>query len=125
MLDKRTEKMLSIINTQCEEGSYKILEIDELLSLLPSKYHLDREGLKDIINYLCEREYIKSKYFDEKVYCISPLPKGRLYHENAVLEIKNKFSYKKLVFAAFLGSVFGGILGAAFYAVILKILGGF
>lgn len=123
MLDKRTEKALSIINTQCEEGSYKVLDANELLSLFPAKYRPDREGLNDIINYLCEREYIKIKYSDDKVYCLSPLPKGRLYHENAVLEQKNKFSYNRLVLAAFIGSVFGGLLGAALYGIILKILG--
>jgi len=123
MLDKRTEILLNIINNSCEEGSYKVLEISEFLNQFPPKKCPDKDGLADMVNYLRERDYIKCKYSDDKVYCIAPLPKGRLYHENAKIEQKNKFSYKKLVYMAFLGSVLGGILGAAIHAVVLKFFG--
>jgi hypothetical protein len=76
-----------------------------------------------MMEYLKVREYIKCKYSDDKVYCVAPLPKGRLYHENALIEQKNRFSYKRLVFTAFLGSVLGGALGAAIHAIVIKIFG--
>lgn len=123
MLDKRTEILLNNINKSCEKGSYKVLEKKELLCGFTEKYRPDKDGLSDMINFLCEREYIKCKYTDEKVFCIAPLPKGRLYHENILLEKKNKFSYKRLVFTAFLGSVLGGILGAAIHAIVINFFG--
>lgn len=123
MLDKRTVILLSAINRSCEEGSYKVLETSDLLSAFPVKYRPDKDGLADMIHFLCDREYIKCKYSDEKVFCIAPLPKGRLYHENALSEQKSKFSYKKLVFMAFLGSVLGGMLGAAIHAIVIKFFG--
>lgn len=123
MLDKRTEILLNAINNLCEQGSYKVLEEGDLLHCFPPKYRPDSDGLADMVSYLCDREYIKCKYSDKKVFCVSPLPKGRLYHENALREQKNKFSYKRLVFMAFLGSVLGGMLGAAIHAIVLKFFG--
>lgn len=124
MLDKRTELILSAINTKCEEGSYKVMEAADILSQLPKQYAMDGEGLSDIINYLCDREYLKCKYSDSKVYCLSPLPKGRLYQENAATEKKQRFSYKKLLIWAFIGSVLGGALGAGAYQFIITLIGG-
>lgn len=123
MLDKRTEALLCIINRCCQEGSYKVLDKQEVLSQFVLKYRPDIDGLNDMMDYLRDREYIKCKYSDDKVYCVSPLPKGRLYHENALMEQKKKFSYKRLVFMAFLGSVMGGMLGAAIHAAVIKFFG--
>ncbi len=123
MIDKRTEILLGAINKCCEEGSYKVLEKSELLATFPVKYRPDGDGLCDMVNYLCEREFVKCKYSDENVFCLAPLPKGRLYHENRVEEQKSKFSYRKLVFMAFLGSVLGGMLGAAIHAAVLRFFG--
>lgn len=123
MLDNRTEMLLNIINMYCQEGSYKVLDKDDVLLQFVPKYRPDRDGLDDMMNYLMERDYIKCKYTDFKVYCVSPLPKGRLYHENTLIEQKKKFSYKRLVFMAFLGSVLGGMLGAAIHAAVIKFFG--
>lgn len=123
MLDKRTESVLLAINGMCEEGSYKIIEIADLLDNIPHKLRPDRDGLADIITYLEEREYIKCKYSDENVYCLAPLPKGRLYKETMEEELKSRFSYGRLVVMAFLGSVLGGALGAVIHAIVLAIIG--
>lgn len=123
MLDKRTEALLNIINLYCQEGSYKVLDKDELLLKFTPRLRPDLDGLNDMIEYLMVREYIKCKYSDDKVYCAAPLPKGRLYHENARIEQKNKFSYKRLVLTAFIGSVMGGMLGAAIHAIIIRFFG--
>jgi hypothetical protein len=123
MLDKRTEMLLIAINNRCGEGSYKVLEKSELINAFPQKFRPDNEGLSDMVNFLCEREYLKCKYSDDNVFCLSPLPKGRLYHENSLNEQKNKFSYRRLVVTAFIGSVLGGVLGAAIHAVVLRFFG--
>ncbi len=123
MLDKRTEMVLLTINGFCEEGSYKIINCEDLLSRIPPKMRPDKEGLADIISYLEEREYIKCKYSDENVYCLAPLPKGRLYKETLEEEMKSRFSYGRLVVMAFLGSVLGGALGAVIHAIIISLLG--
>jgi hypothetical protein len=123
MIDKRTEILLDAINRSCQKGSYQVIEKSSLINSFPAKLRPDPEGLADMVSYLCDREYIRCKYSDENVFCLAPLPKGRLYHENAQSEQKNKFSYKRLVIAAFLGSVLGGALGAALHALILRFFG--
>lgn len=117
MLDKRTESVLSGINTLCAEGTYKILETEEILAVLPRKFKIDADGLKQMVKYLKDRDYIDVKYSDEQQYCLCTLPKGRLYFESVGKEKREggKRS-KRLFWAAFLGgiggSVIGGVIGA-------------
>lgn len=40
MLDKRSEALLRIINKECNEGSYRVLEVDDLIRLMPKNLKL-------------------------------------------------------------------------------------
>lgn len=84
MLDARTDCLLIFINDTCREGSYRIFRTEELVRAFPAKYAVDSEGLFLMLDYLCARDYVTVKYRDEETICLSPLPKGRLFHENAV-----------------------------------------
>lgn len=124
MLDKRTERILDIINNKCEDGAYKVLESQDIIAALDGPAQVDTDSLSDIIDYLCEREYVRCKYSDKGTYCIAPLPRGRMYYEKKEEQQRSRTSYRRLVVLAFLGSLLGGALGAAVHAFILKMIGG-
>lgn len=110
MLDKRSIALLDIINGICSNCGYKVLDIEELVSLMPKEYGVDIETVRESISALSEREYISVKYEDEKEVCLSPLPKGRMVFENKVDgEIKSKKDKKSYFAYCFLGSFFGAI----------------
>jgi hypothetical protein len=119
MLDKRTSSVLACINELCEEGTYKVIEAEELIKSLPVKFMTEEDGLKQMIKYLKEREYINIKYSDDKVYCLCPLPKGRLYFEQENSEKSDSSKkFKEFLWTAFFGAMAGSIIGAVITAII-------
>lgn len=117
MLDKRSESLLNIINRECNEGSYKVIEVDDLIRLMPNKYKTDFDMISQLMGYLRNGEYISIKYSDKEVYCVSPLPRGRRIFE---VEQEEKREKKKKNFKSFFLSffylilIFGACLGAAY-----------
>lgn len=113
MLDKRTGALLFRINALCKEGGYKIVEEKELLSCFPQSE--DGESLAHTLSYLKERGYIDIRYAEDGVYCLTPLPDGRLYFETALRERSDDLRRKRSAFfltllGAFLGSLAGALL---------------
>ena len=117
MLDKRSEAMLRIINEECKEGSYKVLEMDDLIRAMPKKFKIDTDGISQLIGYLKKGEYLSVKYVDNEVVCLSPLPRGRRIFE---VEEENKKQKKrkklKIFFIIFLSLVlaFGVVLAGSY-----------
>jgi len=107
MLDKRSEALLRIINEECKEGSYKVLEVDDLIRSMPRKYKIDSEGIAQLMGYLSSGEYVSVKYGDEEVFCVSPLPRGRRIFE--VEEDERKFR-KHIKFKHFLFFIVGAAI---------------
>jgi hypothetical protein len=122
MLDKRSEALLRIINRECSEGSYKVIEIDDVIRLMPSKFKVDFDTVNHLMGYLKNGEYISIKYSDKEVFCVSPLPRGRRIFE--VEKEEKKVSKKKLlkfilISFVYLMLIFGACLGAAYVATLL------
>lgn len=114
MLDKRTGALLFQINALCKEGGYKIIEERELLSRQSGSAE-DKECLSRTLSYLKERGYIDIRYAEEGVYCLCPLPDGRLYFENVLRERSEDSRRRRSMFAltlagAFVGSFVGALL---------------
>lgn len=107
MLDKRSEALLRIVNEECKEGSYKVLEVDDLIRAMPHKYKIDSEGIAQLMGYLSSGEYVSVKYGDEQVYCVSPLPRGRRIFE--VEQDEKKFK-KHIKFKYFLFFIVGAAI---------------
>lgn len=82
MLDKVTSNVLNAINENCKDNSYVIIKSSDINMYLSQKKQLDNESIKETVDYLAEREYIKLKYSDEETYCLTMLPKGRLFSED-------------------------------------------
>lgn len=119
MLDKRSKSALRFFVEECSEGSYKILETEDIIRRLPKNLKVDAEGVAQIIKYLENGEYISVKYADTEQYCLCPLPFGRQFIESFDQEEKlrkqNKFYAIKNAVSAFIGSTLGAILGTLIY----------
>ncbi len=117
MLDKRSEELLRIINRECNEGSYKVIEVDDILRLMPRKYRIDLDAINQIMGYLKAGEYISLKYSDKEVFCVSPLPRGRrifeVEQEEKRMRKKNKVRFIFMTF--FFSALIFGICLAAVY----------
>ena len=83
MLDQRTATLLNHVNALCADGTYKIIEQEELLSCFPAKMGMDGESLSKTVSYLQENGYLDVKYAQDGTYCLCPLPEGRMYVERA------------------------------------------
>jgi hypothetical protein len=112
LLDKRTSALMSMINEECNEGSFKVLEIEDIIASLPKRYKLDRVNLKQMMDFLVERDFLEVKYYDDNEYCLSPMPKGRLYHEQAREEKKIKARQREFIIYTIMGSFFAAFAGA-------------
>lgn len=112
MLDERSKSVLKYLVKECSEGSYRVIEANELLGALPKKYKPDETSISLCMDYLEKGNYISIKYKDAKMYCVTPLPFARQILESESNEQeKAKKLYKMgsllyiLVFVcAFLGS---------------------
>lgn len=82
MLDIKSKIVLKILNKECPNGAYKIVDSSDIISAMPNKYKVDSEGLEHILNYLERQDCISIKYDDENVYCIAVLPYGYEICEN-------------------------------------------
>ncbi len=113
MLDGRTAILLNRINELCRDGNYKVIERGELLSAFPAYLSQGAEGLDGLLSYLAEHEYIDVKYADREggVYCLYPLPAGRLFVEKQEAQAREK---EKNLVRFFLSALAGGLLGGAF-----------
>ncbi len=113
MLDKRSLKLLDIINGECKGDGYKIFAFSDLSLMMPDGLELSSEEIKDSISTLKERELISVKYEDEEEVCVCPLPKGRLIFENRIdEEIEKQESARKYFFYSAVGAIVGGVLSS-------------
>ncbi len=96
------KKVLKKILDECPDG-YGVFDLEDLCSCAP---RLTNVQVKSILKHLENAGYISVKYYDEKSYCLSPLPKAKQLFEEK--------TYKKiwLFVAIFLFAFLGGFLGS-------------
>ncbi len=68
--------MLSILAKECGDGSYKIVELPDVIMALPKRYRMDSDAVKHIITHLERQDIISVKYDDDDVFCLAVLPYG-------------------------------------------------
>lgn len=90
MLDYRSAIVLKYLVKECKEGSYSIIDVDDIVLSMPKKFKADKEIILQIMEYLSNGEYISVKYSDDDQYCLCPLPFGRQFVEKDELQNKNK-----------------------------------
>lgn len=123
MLDIRSKAVLKYLVKETTEGSYKILEAQEIMDSIPKKFKPDREIVFQIMNYLEVGNYVSIKYSDENQFCVAPLPFGRQYIENDDLQAKNTKIFMNLVYKnniiTFIFAFLGSFLAILLYHLIL------
>lgn len=91
-------KLLELLNYECVEENYKILDFSDILSAISD---LNDEMLLKVITYLEENNYIDLKYVDEagSELCVAILNKGRIkaqdYKKQQEFKIKQEEEYRK------------------------------
>lgn len=125
MLDRRTLKLLDVLNNECDGSGYKVFFISDLLLSLPEQYKTDVTGIRDCIDALAAREYISVKYEDENEICLTTLSKGRFAFENRIdEEIEKHDSAVKYYLYSALGAFTGGAAAALVFATLFLLFGG-
>lgn len=94
MLDLRSKSILKYLVSECNEGSYRVIEIKELIACIPKKYKADNSIIVQCMQYLEKGNYISIKYKDNSMYCVSPLPFARQMLES---ESNEKQKAKKFI----------------------------
>ena len=90
MLDKRSARLMFALTRICTDCSYKIIDINDLRKAMLPRYRVDATALEPMIRLLSDNEMIDVKYSDEKVYCLTVLPKGRVYEEQVKVSKRGK-----------------------------------
>ena len=123
MLDKRTAKMMENILRMCDEGSYKIIEISDLIKAMLPRYKFDSTSVSQTIKYLSGIEMIDIKYSDENVYCIAVLPKGRIFDESKDMKKYESIKISKKTLTIMIAGCFlAAFAGALLANVIIDII---
>ena len=112
MLDIRTKTILKYLTSECTEGSFRVIEVSDLMACLPKKFKPDNALVAQCMEYLEKGNYISIKYKDNSMYCVSPLPFARQILESESNERQKVRKFVKmgsmlyiLIFVfAFLGS---------------------
>lgn len=108
MLDKFSNKLLQKINSISQNGEYKVIDKEELASMLKSNIGAINNNIKE----LADLGYVDLKYEDESVVCLCALSKAR--QELEVIEDKNFYNKKisRIMFFTCLLSATFAFLGA-------------
>ena len=123
-LDKKTRVVLSYINAECAEGSYKVIPNEDFLNLFPKKQKVTLEDISKIIDELKNKKLIVFKYKDESSFMITSTQDGKEFFTKAepVPIVKIKKSYFVTFFLLFLAvAVLGGIISSLIMKFIFKI----
>lgn len=146
MLDKRAFKVLDILLSMTQEGESAVIEKSEVLTKLGEEISIDE--LDSIVEMLALNDLISILYADDKLYGITPRPKGRIAYEkrqqavtqqtavateqtgviavtDAIdengIEIPVKINMKKLATICAVSSFIGGFFAALFAFIIARL----
>ena len=120
MIDTKSKLVLSILAKECGDGSYKIIEIPDIIMALPKRFRMDSEAVKHILTHLERQDIISVKYDDDDVFCLAVLPYGFeiLENEKPITIKKTKEKPQKVgfltIFLCFLSSLLGSSLAILF-----------
>jgi len=122
MLDERSKNILHFLCKECSEGSYRVIEMQDILSSMPKKFKPDESTVCLCMDYLEKGNYISIKYKDSKMYCVSPLPFARQILENEsneALRMKKIFKIGYMLYVlVFIFAFFGSFMAIVFYNLI-------
>lgn len=121
MLDKHVQKILSYINSECGDGSYKVITDEDLISVFNKKYKPASNDIAEFLEELKRKKLITVKYKDDSSYLLTSTQSGKNFSfSEEPAEIKFKTKHILLFIFTSLGS---GFLGGFAAGVIIKFFG--
>ena len=106
MQNSKEKCLINYLCRECGFNKFTIVEKKDMLSCFDKHIYIDENELDNIIQSLERKGYIKIKYEDENVYCLSVL-------FNIEDEKKEKTAKTPSLFLlAFVGSFLGGLIGS-------------
>lgn len=125
MLNDNEKSVLNFINLNCKNESYAVFTCEDILTSFPAFLSADSNSVKNAINNLFLKGYIRLKYNDGTTFCVSTTEQGLNYkEENAVDKQPSLLSLKAIVGWCVFSSFLGGFVGAITALFISRILGG-
>jgi len=109
LLDKHSQKLLSYINAECENGSYKVITVEDLMAVFSGKYRPTADVVAELIEELKRKKFIVVKYKDESSYLLTSTQSGKNFSFSEE-PVEIKFKIKHILFFA-AASLASGILG--------------
>ncbi len=113
MLDKKTEKILYVLNEQIGTN-YKVVEKQTLMQTL----NIQKDELAKVLNMLKQREYITVNYQDKDDICLAMTLKAQTYFVGKEADT-DKASLSKLQLLLLFVFTFAGAFFGAFFAILL------
>lgn len=108
MLDTKSTLVLKVLQKECKNGSYRVVDKNDIISALPTRYRCDTDELDHIISYLERQDYVSVKYDDDNIYCLCILPAT-----NEISTSKKKKKEKNyLPLVIFILTIIGSFVGA-------------
>jgi len=126
MIDTKSKLVLSILAKEGKDGSYKIVEISDIIMSLPKHFRMDSETIKHILTHLERQDIISIKYDDDDIYCMAVLPYGFEILENEKpKQLKNEKNKQHpnflTILLSFIFSMIGTTIGIIISYFILKL----
>ncbi len=123
MIDSKSKLVLKILAKECSGGSYKIVEVADIIMAMPKYLRADSENVKHILTYLERQGMISIKYDDDDVFCLAVLPYGlEVLEENPNKKEKQTKNFNLLnIFLCFLAALFGTTLGIVICYFIIRL----
>ena len=106
MQNQKEKLLLSFLYRDCGLNKFTVVDKQDILSCFQKRNYIEEGDLDNLIQALERKGFIKIKYDDENVYCLSVLREC----EEEKKEIKTKLP--SLFFWVFLGSFLGGLLSS-------------
>ncbi|MEG2450250.1 MAG: hypothetical protein RSB09_00805 [Clostridia bacterium] len=136
MLSEEAKQVFDVLKKLTgEDGTFKVIEADEILEAIPNGANTTKVQLSTIIRDLRDRDYLKVKYLTPDEYCLLTLSRIDEIHSiveevNSVATAEPQMAVKKVAvvekpikrFAAFLWGFLGAILGGGVVATISTLL---
>ena len=107
MQNQKQKILLSFLKKECGLNKFSIVEKKDILSIFEKRYYIDETELENLIISLERQGYIKIKYDDDSVYCLSVLKEFEIEEKKE----RKDFSYLSFLLI-FVSSFLGGLLGS-------------
>ncbi len=124
MIDTKSRLVLSILAKETGDGSYKIVEVADIIMALPKRFRMDSETIRHILTYLERQDIISIKYDEDDVFCLAILPYGFEILENEKpkkLKTQKQKGNLLLLLLSFFSALLGTTLGIVLCYYIFKL----